>query len=240
MNNIASNSEVITNISDLIGSTDPIMQVPNTRTTLFRGQDCNKPLLPKIARQNPILDTSQKEREMLDELKRRSAHDLALAGKDDWDCLVYAQHFGMATRLLDWTTNPLVALWFATNDQKANCEGYISLLFVGNELLLDKQKNPDPFTISNTKVLKPSLNNQRIIAQAGWFTAHCFSKSAGEFVDLHKDKEIKTQVLMKRIPGDFKTGILKSLDYLGVNYESIFRGLEGTCHYINWFYEVSS
>src|SRR5712691_9462156 len=32
---------------------------------LFRGQSCNKPLLPKIARRDPTVDTSKIEREML-------------------------------------------------------------------------------------------------------------------------------------------------------------------------------
>ncbi len=74
---------------------------------------------------------------MIEELKRRTAQDPILVGKDDWDCLVYAQHYGMATRLLDWTTNPLIALWFAAIDQDVDKNGYIYMLFVEDDLLLD-------------------------------------------------------------------------------------------------------
>ena len=134
---------------------------------LFRGQGCNDPLLPKIARANPRKDTTELERRMLNELKRRSARDPSVLGKDDWDALVVAQHYGMATRLLDWTTNPLIALWFAISDRKVESDGYVFLLPVSDDLVLDRNSEPDPFATKTTKVFKPSTNNQRLSAQSG-------------------------------------------------------------------------
>ncbi len=228
-------SKYIKSITDLISTIEPL---GHEDQILFRGQDRDDPLLPKIARKDPTTDTASLEREMLEELKRRTAQDPVLVGKDDWDCLVYAQHYGMATRLLDWTTNPLISLWFAAIDQNIATTGYVYLLFVDDDLLLDKTKDTDPFSIGKTKVFKPNINNPRIAAQSGWFTVHRYSNRAGKFVDLHKNRDLKRKVLMKGVPGKYKGEILRSLDKLGVNNESVFPGIEGSCKYLNWHFGI--
>lgn len=129
-------NQLITSVVDLISTVEPL---GHEAQILFRGQNCNDALLPKVVRKDPTKNTADQERKMLDELKRRSAQDPNFIGRDDWDCLVYAQHYGMATRLLDWTVNPLIALWFAVSDQNENKDSYMYLLFVDDDLLLNTE-----------------------------------------------------------------------------------------------------
>ena len=225
--------QYITSVGDLVKEADKLAE---KTLLLFRGQDCNEPLLPKIARVDPRFDTTKREKEMLGELRRRTARSPAVLGQDDWDALVVAQHFGMATRLLEWTTNPLIALWFASSDLDATKDGYIFMLPVSPDMMLNREAETNPFRTGKTRVFKPSINNERLSAQAGWFTAHVYSRKAKNFVDLHKNTSLTHRVLMKGVKGVDKAGILRSLDRVGINQESLFPGLEGTCRYVDWYF----
>src|SRR5580765_3363324 len=46
--------------------------------------------------------------------------------REGWMLLM--QHYGMPTRLLDWTTSPLIALWFAVRE--VNCDGQDGALWL--------------------------------------------------------------------------------------------------------------
>lgn len=207
--------------------------------TLYRGQSEDSPLIPAIARENPRKDTTALEVEMLNELKRRSEILIDKSLKDDWDWLVFAQHFGMKTRLLDWTSNPLAALWFActASVSKVNPETFVYLFSVEEKYLLKKERDPSPFKQEKIKVFRPPQNNERIIAQEGWFTVHRYSKNTKQFPSLDQNKDLKDKIFRLIIPASEKKDILKKLNAFGVNNGTMYPDFQGVCRQLNWEYE---
>ncbi|WP_374008069.1 FRG domain-containing protein [Delftia lacustris] len=204
---------------------------------LFRGQSSSKPLLPKIARADPKKDTTDVEKTMLAELRRRGDMFFSTPNPDDWDLVVHAQHFGMATRLLDWSSNPLVALWFACANAKKEQSAFVYVFTVKDEYLLNRATDPDPFKKTKTRVFKPKLNNSRIVAQSGWFTAHKYSNTAGKFVALNVNPDLTSAVTEVEVPHEMHAQLLTQLNVLGVNYQAMFPDMEGLCKHINWLHE---
>jgi hypothetical protein len=216
-----------------------LSKIPNDKGDiyLFRGQRQRKDLLPKIARPDKKVDTQTKEKEMISELRRQGTMLLNHYGElDDWELLVVAQHFGMMTRLLDWTSNPLAALWFACENLDNTSSSFVYLLMPNKTDFLDKAKCPTPFSAKRTLVLKPNLNNPRIMAQHGWFTAHMFSNSLNKWVALNNNKLLTKKLIELEIPGSMKDDLLTRLDKLGINKSTLFADIEGLCGYINWLH----
>lgn len=198
---------------------------------LLRGQHSPDPLLPSIARKNPGENTTEKEKEMLLEMKRRAVSRFHKE-PSYLELLVMAQHFGMSTRLLDWTTNPLIALWFACYTALPSRASYVYVLWSNSNDFADITS--DPFDYERTLILKPNLSNERIIAQQGMFTVHKYSAKVKKWVSLERNSQFKDRVARLEIPAKVQNGLLRRLDILGVNQESIFPGIEGTCRYVSW------
>lgn len=77
------------------------------RNIYFRGQVFDWPLKPSLARDDVTDHERAKESECFARLTE------ILPDVNDWERATIAQHYGVPTRLIDWTENPLVGLYFA-------------------------------------------------------------------------------------------------------------------------------
>lgn len=225
------NSKSISSLSEFINEVEDLAFFSDT--VIFRGQPVQRNLLPSISRKAPTVNSTIKERELLNELRLAGNSLLdVVRHNSDLDLLILAQHFGLQTRLLDWSSNPLVALWFACEDLRDN-DSYVYALDA-DSLKVKDIYNKDPFDIGSTTVLKPKMNNPRIIAQHGWFTVHSYSSIDKKFVSLEKNKKISPFLSEFVIPNNKKRSILHSLDRSGINSRTLYPDMEGLCRYLNW------
>ncbi len=210
----------------------------------FRGLTDKKYVLePSIYRKpyKPELEAT-----FLGQFKSQAPPFLQKLPINDWEWLFLMQHYGVPTRLMDWTAHPLVALTFTLkNLEKAADDNKDLVVYCLNPEKLNKritaidfdENNPIPFIgddqqylfgVGQNKsnnlpiaIIGP-LNNDRIIVQKGTFTLFPFKldKKIEEYE--HADEFLKSITL--------KTGRLfemkQSLENLGFTYDSLFPGLD--------------
>lgn len=210
---------------------------------IFRGQRVKAPLTPSIARYGQAERIPLIEKRMLADLRRMGKMLVGNAVSDDWELLILAQHYGLKTRLLDWSSNPLVALFFSIRDiDDSENPSYVYAFTGMDRQVFDKESNwtgqgsDSPFEITELKVLRPSLNNERIIAQSGWFTVHPYDEGQDKFVPMDQDEEVRSSVTEFVIAAGIKAALIEDLNMLGFNAQTMFPELAGLCHYLNWQY----
>jgi hypothetical protein len=206
---------------------------------IFRGQKLKGNLLPSIARIDPKNNTADIEKAVIEQLRLMGPTFLTGHDGNMLELLVLAQHYGLKTRLLDWTSNPLVALWFACLQSSSDdLEDAFVYAFIADNFQNTNVYIQNPFEASKTRAFQPKLNNTRIIAQHGWFTLHSFSNKTKAFVPLERNVETKEYITEIRIDGLSRMAILNSLEKHGINRKTLYPDLEGLCKYLNWKFDL--
>jgi FRG domain len=201
--------------------------------TIYRGQPQDKPLIPKLARIKLRQGLLESERAMFDLFKEQSIPFLPKIPDNPRDWLALAQHHGLPTRLLDWTSNPLIALWFTVERPPEKNGGHGVVWTFKTEKADFAAEGFDPFSIKLTRIFRPPHIVSRIKAQSGYFTAHAILKS-GSFLHFNKNKRYEDRLTKIVIPAEYFPKLRHDLDIIGVNRAFVYADLDGLAQHIDW------
>ena len=221
-------------------------------------------LLPGLYRPNSLL-RANREREAVRDFRLNASGLLDSPPEGGAEWLFIMQHYGMPTRLLDWTESHLAALYFAICNGDVSKNGCVWMMSpitlndpvlrpppirqrtvptsdhrIVGDYLLDNSGGMIDRAIKATYPLaiRPTRKSARIVAQKGTFTIH-----GKEHCDIRnlKEKEGYENLWMAKIliEKSAKSRLASELYRAGVTAYTIYRDLDHLSEEIKFRYSMS-
>lgn len=208
---------------------------------LFRGEpdpnyDSLKPAVGRVSSKpgsvRKMKYSLADEQRALKEFKRAARPHLAKEPRSEIEWMALAQHHGLPTRLLDWTTSLLVATFFAVEKvgKKGNeVLGGAVVYCVKDIPEIDEEAEGREtlFQLPEVRMYYPPHISPRITVQHSAFTVH--PKPTEQFAH----PTLQRWVIDQKVCWDIK----QNLNASGITYSSLQPDIDGVCKHIAWSYK---
>lgn len=209
----------------------------------FRGQRIEAWHLVPGEYRYPILDPNEIRADFM--LKARELLPHELSSDLEWYFLM--QHYGLPTRLLDWTMGSLVGLYFALCHNTGMSDAVVWILDPWalnrwarkeSDLVFSSDAAAKRFLpkLYSSQVppkrpiaIVPPYNSQRITVQRGTFTIHGSNKDG-------LDVQYNNRLVKIIIPKECCIQIRRDLRHAGISEFTLFPDLDGLCRDISAAY----
>jgi FRG domain len=266
--------ETINSLAEYIDKIGVIVKTADTHQHLrwwFRGvQDAQFKLIPSVFRSQPRkghLNLQDDERHAFRDFRLWSAGMIPTSTSLQ-DIYFQQQHHRLPTRLLDWTTNALIAIYFAVEGENVNKDGAVYAMdaygFGEHEYIRFDKKKPNP-NAGGFAVASDDPNSLLSVALADiidWRKGHkpphfifpvrpaftdvrmqiqrsCFTYHPPSLQEL-TDAENNTLCKIVIPKDDVKKGVKDQLLHLGIDHFSVFGDIDSLAKTVTGNFQLGS
>ena len=149
--------------------------------------------------------------------------------ESEMEWLAVARHYGVPTRFLDWSERFLVAAWFAANgylESRGEDESPGVWVVWGLKSVTPRDLD-HPFSVKSPRIYRPPHIVPRFAAQGSVLSIHG---------DPTKPLGVRNRLLIP-VAREACFSLLKRLDDAGLNFATVYPGIDGLGKYLRWRYQ---